>query len=290
MSFGRNFQKEKRAIFKKLENIFLFFFPKFKKKIYFFKIKKEFKKILKKEKILLKNKNILDDINKYEYHITSQNNEDGIIDHIFSKINNKKKFVEVGFEFRQFNSLNLIRQGWQGVLVDADKKNCDDMQIIKTNFFGNSKIEIINKFVHKDNINEITKNENIDFFSIDIDGNDYWVLENLNMEKIKVVCAEYNPFFNTKLVTIPYSPDFVYKKDQYYGMSLTGLNKLLKNKNFFLVAVDSSGTNAFFVKNTYKNLFRELDPYKSIKKSIFFSKSEMIEIEKYLNKKKLVIL
>ena len=48
-------------------------------------------------------------------------------------------------------------------------------------YFSKSKVEIKNKSVNKDNINnllfDIQKHNHIDFFSIDINGNDYWVLK-----------------------------------------------------------------------------------------------------------------
>ena len=50
---------------------------------------KNFKKKINTEKQLKKFSDNLDSINKYEYKITSQNNEDGIIEHIFNKINLK---------------------------------------------------------------------------------------------------------------------------------------------------------------------------------------------------------
>ena len=49
--------------------------------------------------------------NYFEYRVTSQNNEDGIIEHIFSNIPNNKFFVELGFHFFECNSLNLIKNG-----------------------------------------------------------------------------------------------------------------------------------------------------------------------------------
>ena len=65
----------------------------------FFRTSKNFKRKINSEKQSNKFSNILDKINQYEYKITSQNNEDGIIEFIFSKIPNNKYFVEIGFEY-----------------------------------------------------------------------------------------------------------------------------------------------------------------------------------------------
>jgi len=39
----------------------------------------------------------------------------------------------------------------------------------------------------------------------------------------------------------------------------------MNKKNFKLIAIDSSGTNAFFVKSKFSYLFEVLDPIKSFK-------------------------
>ena len=85
---------------------------------------KKFKKEVNKEKSTIKFSKNLDEINNFEFKLTSQNNEDGIIDYIFSKIPNNKTFVEIGFGYYEFNSLNLIKNGWKGKLVDIDKDEC----------------------------------------------------------------------------------------------------------------------------------------------------------------------
>ena len=52
----------------------------------------------------------LDEINKFEYKITSQNNEDGIIDYLVNNISHPDNtFCEIGIDFYEFNSLNLIK-------------------------------------------------------------------------------------------------------------------------------------------------------------------------------------
>ena len=231
---------------------------------YFNKFKREIKKNKSTEKF---SKN-LDDINNFEFKLTSQNNEDGIIEHIFSKIPNKKNFVEVGFGFYEFNALNLIKNGWRGKLIDFDKDECLVSEKLLNFFYPKSNVQIINKAVFRDNINELvyskTDHEEIDFFSLDIDGNDYWVLKELNTDKIKVICCEYNHYFGNNIKkTIPYNPNHIFKNNGCYGASLHAFHELLVSKGFSLVAIESSGTNAFFVKNEFAQEFEVLSPSKS---------------------------
>ena len=101
------------GIGKKIKNDFVFFILKFvlrnfSKRVYSFflflsiirKFKKEINKLSKNDKFSDK----LDKINHYEYRITSQNNEDGIIEHIVSIISNNKFFIELGFDFFECNT------------------------------------------------------------------------------------------------------------------------------------------------------------------------------------------
>ena len=46
-------------------------------------------------------------------------------------------------------------------------------------------------------------------------------------------------------------------------MSLLAIDDLLSKKNFSLIAVESSGTNAFFINNKFKSKFEILSPLKS---------------------------
>ena len=137
-------------------------------------------------------------------------------------------------------------------------------------FFPKSIIKILNQKVLKENINEIVHsnkiNETIDFFSLDIDGNDYWVLKELDTTNINVICCEYNNYLgNNVKKTIPYNPEHNWKNNGCFGASLHAIFQILSDKGFSLIAVESSGTNAFFVKNKFAINFEVLSPSKSWK-------------------------
>ena len=208
----------------------------FSKKIYsfflFLSVIKKFRKEVNKQRKKDKFSNTLDKINYFEYRITSQNNEDGIIEHIFSKISNNKFFVELGFDFFECNSLNLIKNGWNGLLIDADENVCLKIERCLKFFYPKNNVKILNEKINRENINELifsNINQNqIDFLSIDIDGNDYWVLEKIDTNKISVICSEYNHWIgnNTRKV-MPYDKNFTYKYDYYCGASLHSYVNLL---------------------------------------------------------------
>tara|TARA_Y100001970_G_scaffold287799_1_gene413350 strand:+ start:578 stop:1459 length:882 start_codon:yes stop_codon:yes gene_type:complete len=231
---------------------------------------KNFKKKINSEKQLKKFSSILDKINEYEYKITSQNNEDGIIEFIFSKIPNNKYFVEIGFEYYEFNSLNLIKKGWEGKLIDTSLEDSLALEKNLNRNFPNSKVRIFTTKVDKKNINDLVIEENsnkkIDFFSLDIDSYDYWILETVDLSRVSVLCCEYNHWLGgEKKLTIPYDENFKFLDDGIWGASITALVDLLKKKGFSLIAVESSGTNIFFVKNELAKNFEVLTPEKSFK-------------------------
>ena len=78
---------------------------------------------INRKKSFKKYSNYLDDVNNFEYRKTSQNNEDGLIDYIFTKLNIKKlNFIEIGFDYFENNSLNLFNKVNKGLFIDGDDK------------------------------------------------------------------------------------------------------------------------------------------------------------------------
>ena len=261
---------------KKIKLKFLLFLKKrLHFKVYNFIIlllsKKKFLKSVNSKKIILFKSKNLDYINKFEFKISSQNNEDGIINHLTKNIIKPDYvFFEIGFDFDEFNSLNLIKKNWSGTLIDGDQIKCDKLKACVSKYFKTRKINIYNNFITYENINQIIakniSNNNFDFFSLDTDGMDYWILENLNY-KPKIICAEFNPWLGkSKKLILPKSLNFNYQSDMYYGASLKAYQFLLKKKNYKLVAIESSGNNAFFIdQNEFKIQFNELDVEESFK-------------------------
>ena len=113
--------------------------------ILFIRSFRKFKKEISKDKSNIKFSDNLDKINEFEYKITSQNNEDGIIEYIFKKIPNNKYFVEIGFDLYECNSLNLIKNGWNGELMDQNIEECLALKSLLKYFFPNSKTIVSNE-------------------------------------------------------------------------------------------------------------------------------------------------
>jgi len=113
------------------------------------------------------------DIWPYEKKVYSQHGEDGVLDAIFRVIGTTSRFyVEFGTgDALQRNTRFLAeRRGWSGLLMDGG--------------FENPAINLRREFITAENINELFARydvpHDLDLLSIDIDGNDYWVWENID--------------------------------------------------------------------------------------------------------------
>ncbi|SRR6266568_1751109 len=206
-------------------------------------------------------------LNRYEYKVFSQFGEDGIISEIFKRIGSTNKyFVEIGVEDgRENNTLHQLTQEWNGCWIEGDKKHTEN---INKNFYSlikAHKLKVINSFVTKENINTLFKASKIpttfDFLSVDIDGNDYWILQALEKYSPRVICVEYNTLVGPETDWImKYDPSYVLDGSMHFGASLVSFEKLLNSRGYLLVACSLAGTNAFFVK---KNLVKKkfLEPF-----------------------------
>jgi hypothetical protein len=169
----------------------------------------------------------------------SQGGQDGVLEAIFSQIGEGDAyFVEFGAGngLDSSNTANLrINHGWGGLLMDAEP-TADIVK--KENITANN----INSILHKHGVKEI------DYLSIDIDGNDYYVW-NILYKKPRVITIEYNSkFSNDESYTIEYNPEHKWEGDDYYGASLLALKKLGEKKGYTLVYVVDR-FDAVFVRN-----------------------------------------
>ena len=204
-----------------------------------------------------------DNFRNSEFKVYSKHGGDGILAYIFSKIGvTNRTFVEMGVEDgRECNTANLARNfGWSGLLIDANQSWVESAR----EFFKDYKVEVIHSFVTAENINETLEGGEIDLLSIDIDGNDYWVWKAISGVNPRVVVLEYNSSFGLHSVTQRYRPDHKFNPKEhplFFGASLPALAKLSKEKGYILVACDTHGHDAFFIRaDLASGKFKELSP------------------------------
>ncbi len=93
----------------------------------------------------------------YGYKVYSQNDEDGIIHEIFKRIGTiNKSFIEFGVQNGlESNCHLLLFYGWKGLWIEGDEVFCSEIETKFRTVIRNGQLKIINRFITKDNINEI---------------------------------------------------------------------------------------------------------------------------------------
>lgn len=175
----------------------------------------------------------------YERKVWSQNGEDGIIEYLTAGMAGGH-FVEIGWAPHENNTLYLVERGWRGKVYDAALAES------RSYFWG----EAERRYVCPLDMQHIIP-PRLDFLSVDVDGQDYWLLESMFAagKRPHLICVEYNAAFGPDIgVTVPYNADWQWDGTAYFGASLAALTWLAQSYGYGLAGTDSTGTNAFFVE------------------------------------------
>lgn len=193
------------------------------------------------------------------FRVFSQYEEDGKLLFCLSQIGMTcKTFIEIGADDGiNSNSANLyFNFGFHGLFIDGNPKAVKRGKRFFSNYphpwFYPPKFTCA--MIKRENINEIISNEGfkgeIGLLSIDIDGNDYWIWEALEVVNPQVVVIETHNEFGMKDLVVPYDPEYVYpgKHPVYHGASPVAMQKLGKKKGYRLVGANDMGYNFIFVR------------------------------------------
>ena len=223
----------------------------------------EKKLILKAKRLSLIHNKIkkIKNLSEVEFQVSSQWGEDGIIDWIFNKFSKlPKTFIEIGTQdYRESNTrFLLVNKNCDGYVIEGDSQATKDIK--SQRIYWKHNLTVKNKFIDKDNINDLIREMNVPkkvgLLSLDIDGVDYWVLKELTCLDPAIIICEYNSLFGAKKsITVPYDKTFNRTKKHfsnlYYGASINAFVDLMKSKKYFLLGTNTSGNNAFFMKNIF---------------------------------------
>lgn len=190
--------------------------------------------------------------------INSQNGEETIIEEIFKKINfTNKEIVDIGAWDGVYLSNTLLfkrKYGCTRLLIEGNETKVKNAKIDE---------KIVHSIVSAQNVNTLLKDisDTFDLLSIDIDGNDYYVLK--AMEKTpRVIILEYHTGLpnQTPLVVIENEDAMKSYRDKtetdkdffinnnhngYWGANMLAYINLLKQKGYKFVT--SIGDNLIFV-------------------------------------------
>lgn len=195
-------------------------------------------------------------LNRFEYQVYSQNGEDGIIDEIFNRIGTTSKlFLEIGVgDGMETLTTFLLLQGWSGYWIDGDKKALRSVSKQFNTEIQSGRLSINNAFITAEKVNDLLSDlafpQEIDFLSVDIDRNTYWILEPiLSIIKPRAIGVEYNALFPPHVDwKVEYAPTKIWDGTTYQGASLKAYETLCSKFGYALVGCEITGTNAFFVR------------------------------------------
>lgn len=208
----------------------------------------------------------VDSLREVEFRVFSQWGEDGIIQFLVNNVPiEQRTFIEFGVE--QYTESNtrflLVNDDWKGLILDGDE---DFVRTIKHDaVYGRHNLTAVQCFLTRENINETFEKAgfagDIGLLSIDVDGNDYWLWDAVNIVNPRIVVCEYNSVFGPDAaVTVPYNPTFqrtrAHPSNLYFGASLAALCSLAEKKGYDFVGSNSSGINAFFVRKALNHRLR----------------------------------
>ena len=202
-----------------------------------------------------------------EFSVFSQWGDDGIIQYLIHKLDIKNKtFIEFGVgNYLESNTrFLLVNNNWRGLIFDGSESNISFVK--NDSIYWKFNLKAKSLFITKENINKEIKESGfegeIGILHIDIDGNDYWIWDEIDVVNPEIVIMEYNSVFgNNAAISIPYQKDFYVTNAHYsnlfFGASLKAMCFLAEKKNYSFVGSNSNGNNAYFVRN---------DKLKSMKK------------------------
>ena len=194
-------------------------------------------------------------LSRYGFKVYSQNDEDCIIQEIYTRIGfGSKTFVEFGVENGlQNNTLKLLLDGWRGLWIEGSKPDVTKIQQTFRDVIEQNRLHVRQAFIDRNNINQLigeTFQGEIDFLSIDIDGNDVYILEALDVVRPRVIVIEYNGKFPPPMnVAQVYNPAHHWRGKDYGGASLAAITVVAERKGYALVGCNITGVNAFLVRS-----------------------------------------
>lgn len=194
----------------------------------------------------------------WEFSGFSQNGEDGIIELLCTQLKHQDKtFLEIGSADGLENNtawLGVARK-YSGIMVEGSQPLSDFSKKIMARL--NLGVQCVNEMITKENAHHLLAqlpSLEPDVFSIDIDGNDYYITQLLMQKGLrpKIIAVEYNSAFGPEQpLTVSYQQGdaiSIHESGLYYGVSIQAWQRYFASQNYRFISVDTRGVNAFFVR------------------------------------------
>jgi hypothetical protein len=195
-----------------------------------------------------------------EFKVFSQFGEDGIIQYLIRETNirpEEKSFIEFGVQDygESCTRFLLVNNSWRGLIIDGNQGYMDAVR--RQDIYWRQDLTAVGSWIDRDNINDLIGsagfNGDIGLLVIDLDGNDYWVWERIEVVNPVIVVVEWNSVFGPEhAVTVPYDPAFnrtrAHFSNLFWGASIAAFEHLGNKKGYALLGSNSAGNNIFFVR------------------------------------------
>lgn len=200
----------------------------------------------------------LTSLEEAEFRVFSQFGEDGIIQWLVHNVEiAQKTFIEFGSgDYSESNTrFLLMNNNWSGFVMDGDSANIESL--MRWGDIWKYDLTAKPAFINKDNINKLITDAgytgDIGILSIDIDGIDFWILNEIDCVSPRILICEYNNIFGAdKKVCVPYDESFDRTKAHYsglyWGASIAAFCQWAEKNNYYYMGSNSTGHNAFFVR------------------------------------------
>lgn len=203
----------------------------------------------------------LANIQEAEFKVFSQYGEDGILQYLIRETGITRKettFVEFGVQnYSESNTrFLLMNDHWRGLIIDGSEQYMDSVRNQK--IYWQHDLTAVAAWIDRDNINQLIGDAgfsgDIGILSVDIDGNDYWVWERIEVVNPVIVVVEWNSVFGqVHAISVPYDPAFQREKAHYsnlfWGASIAAFAHLAARKGYALLGSNTVGNNLFLVRN-----------------------------------------
>jgi tetratricopeptide (TPR) repeat protein len=156
------------------------------------------------------------------------------------------------------NTYFLFQRGWSGLAVEYDNRK---FSALAAHYVDFPNVNLSKSMVTPDNVISLLKAyqvpENFGLLNLDIDGYDYFVLnELLKSFRPSLICTEINEKIPPPLkFTVKWHPKYVWENNHFYGQSICQLNILCERYDYALVELHYN--NAFLIP-------KELSPIASL--------------------------
>jgi hypothetical protein len=172
-------------------------------------------------------------------------NDQQVIKNFLDKIDKGQKiYVDIGSSYESNLPKEIIKDGNKTLFFEIDS--------IKASAWKNDhNFEIINQKVTPNNVydlifEKISKDSEITFIDIDIDGYDFHVLNNL-LQKTRpfLITAEINEKIPPPIkFSVKYNDNYFWDSSHFYGMSISKFDELAKTYEYDLIELTANNVYA----------------------------------------------